>query len=72
MISTLRFSMKACIFATVFLVGCGGSGPTGEIGTKEWCESFKKMSNDDAEKYAGTLNTDQTVQIGYCLSGMIK
>jgi hypothetical protein len=71
MVSIFRLSIKACVLAAIFLVGCGG-GPSGEIGTKEWCESIKKMPSKDLEEYLGELNSEQMPEYPRCMMGMSK
>jgi hypothetical protein len=69
MVSTFRLSIKACVLATIFLVGCGG-GPSGEFGTKEWCESIKKMPQKDLDKYYEELTAEQFPKVAMCLGDM--
>jgi len=54
-------SMLVCgIFV---MAGCSG-GPSGEVGSKEWCEDVMEMP---AQEQADTLTIDELLEVASCM-----
>jgi hypothetical protein len=71
MCTSTRLILCAFLISTFQLAGCSG-GPSGEIGSVEWCKSLKEMSQDEIGEYAGGLKPEEGVKVSECMMGLIK